>query len=408
MAAGTNAWEEDDSLEAVESDLLVPEDSRGRRPEAQCCARLWSRWRGVLAATAVGLLTTAVFAAVLLSPTKRTRTKIISRGPPPLMQKFGSSCATTGGMPACPAIGIFERPDVLQVAAENLMRIGHRLLDPEDVYPVLHIVGENLRNVSARIQESAPELSVALQMIQLSDEEQDAVVTCLRLLGDHRVQGLGLIVARAVRESHSLEPGVVRLHIEQSLRPIAAHVQKIENEVVPEHLRRLWVGGEPWAMTLDLENLRVMAAQPGNTSADNAVDEAPSVPISLKETSLGVEVGAMEEGRALVEFLKLVARIKGRETAIPSWVASVSEKVRSEQLSCELYSPELNSKDLMRAWLCPLKFGSQGLDALRVASQRSYRTATAASERSAALRGTGPGLSNVDSASPQGARSHVA
>lgn len=285
----------------------------------------------------------------------------------PPMQKFGPSCVTHGGMPACPALGLFDRPEVHHVAAGRLMRIGSSFLGTGDFDTVSKIVAANFGNISLRLQRATPDLAIAMEMIQLSDRQRDAVLACVQLIGDQQVQELGLHVAQAIHSSPSNDRGVPFLrHIRRQLRPRCGSIKALRDKLIPLALRRLWGTGHLWEMTLDLEDTGMMM-QTGSNSF--AMEQTQLQSVDLQSISLGLEIGVLEEGRIMIDLIKQIAGLHGKDMRVPAWVTSMAKKVRPEQLSCDLRSVTQNSKDVMKAWLCPLKFGSQGLDALRAAEE---------------------------------------
>merc|ERR1719356_162840 len=91
---------------------------------------------------------------------------------------------------------------------------------------------------------------------------------------------------------------------------------------------------------------------------------------SLK--TLGAIGGVVEEGRALIDIIKLCAHIIRGESDPPLLATSMAGTLdfKNNVLSCQLSSgaAELGKSsevDFAKAIFCPLKFGVQGLDALR-------------------------------------------
>lgn len=258
-------------------------------------------------------------------------------------------------------MGLLEKPEVHQVVTANMMRVGHRLLTPADERAVAGLVQAGFRNASLALQEGAPELARELEMIQLSDPQMDAVLTSLQLLSDRRVQRVGLNVARAVRGAGSEDRDVIKRHLSMMMLPLAGEIRRLREELVPLPLLQLWGSGHEWDMTLDLENIQVMGRDGSRSGTDFM--ELPSA--DLRQTSAGVEIGVLEQSRAMIDMLRQMASLFGHKAAIPPWVSSLAGKVDMQDLSCELASVDLNARDLMKAWFCPLKFGSQGVDAMR-------------------------------------------
>lgn len=363
MPVEGDVWEEVGTPERER--LVEPQVSESKANDV-----LPARWALVRYAAIGAALFGLVGTFALAAPFALHRTGRPVVAEPSLQQKFSSpsesgavlplrrkSCMTRGGMPACPAIGLFYQPDVHKVALENILSVGKRLLSATDMELVHDIVQATFLNVSQRIQRAAPRLSISLQMVQLSDDQQEAILACLKLMGNQKVQRVGLEVARAIHQAPTLEHDTVKEHIHGKLGPLKQEIKMLRDEVVPKSLQKLWGPDHLWEMTMDMENLQIMS---GNHQTTFARTES-------RNTSLGVEIGALEESRALVNLVKQIAKLSGQEAFLPAAVV-VSQQVHRQALKCEVSSLDHDYKDLMRAWFCPLKFGSQGLDALMAVS----------------------------------------
>jgi len=289
---------------------------------------------------------------------------------------------------------------VHEAAAESLLSAGRRLFDDSDRHLARSAVEATFRNLILRLQHGAPEASRSLAEAQFSKAQQEAVLNALRLVGDAAVQHVGMDVARAMRGSSSGESEQLRHDIERQLQPRAGKLLELRDRLVPAELRSLWGDARPWASTLDPQNVRVMQAggslgkllTEGEEIAVQGSSEHPrrrGVRIAAAEKAAAISAGAREEARVL---LGMLARVADLPTNSASLVASPADAdadhhvVRppprvegmervlvdgpaEEPLSCEAGSSQGRAS---RAMLCALKFGAQGLDALRASPRMAH------------------------------------
>jgi hypothetical protein len=281
----------------------------------------------------------------------------------------------------CPARQLFESAEVHEVAAENLLQVGkrRRLLEgrPDDRKGLQVAVAAGFRKISAQLEVRAPALAGDLDRLQLSELQKDAVVDSMRLISMPEVQSIGLVVARAIRDSGCIFPECVRQHVEAKLRPRLTEIRRLREELVPVSLRQLWGGRHQWDLTLDPANIRSLESVNGKFAGDGEGLEV--IPLgssgrhhlSPAERSSVVSGGIMEEARALMDAVKLCARMVGRELDVSPWATSLGGTWMNFGLnleSCGHDAGENVTIHFAKEFFCPLKFGAQGLDALRAAA----------------------------------------
>ncbi|CAK0800723.1 unnamed protein product [Prorocentrum cordatum] len=286
------------------------------------------------------------------------------RPPKDTRESSGVVCSY-GEVPVCPAMDLFVNGEVLQVVEDSLMDLGTGLLTPADERLVQSIVVTSFKNISRELHAHAPEVAGELEMMQLSELQKDSVIAAMKLVANRQVQSLGLEVARAIRDSPSADRADLLLAIETQLRPKLASLMQLKNELVPASLRTLWGSDHQWDMTLDPESVKTMR---GN-AREFAEDTQPATTVDLARKSFSILGGVLEEGRALIDAIKLCTRMFGSELAVPNWATSLIGKAGPRLETCELDAPMDSKLDFMKALFCPLKFGTAGLDALRAAGQ---------------------------------------
>ena len=95
----------------------------------------------------------------------------------------------------CPARSLLRSPEVIDVAAKSIMSVGREAFAPSDEAMVRVMTREAFLNVSSELQRRAHDLAVELDMLQLDESQKNDVLRSLRLIGDPRVQSLGMDVA---------------------------------------------------------------------------------------------------------------------------------------------------------------------------------------------------------------------
>jgi len=195
---------------------------------------------------------------------------------------------------------------------------------------------------------------------------------------------------------------------------MGANLNEITNlvhELISPPLLRLWGPGHArlqWDMTLESENIHVMTSFDGGKFYSfmnasfyaNAHGGAPGY-LPQEEKSYGAWGGILEEGRALLDVIRLIVRSSGSgNLAVPGWAASLADNVDMQDLGRELLSCELHEADgmdnFMKAIFCPLKYGTQGIDALRAVAQMQQIRMEPPQAKN--VNGGTAGMSSLDSA----------
>jgi len=290
---------------------------------------------------------------------------------------------------ACPARSLLEMPEVHAVAAENLMRLGRRLRLPQDAVEVREAVGACFRNVSGQLTRRAPQLARELDLVHFTRAQRGAVLGSLQLVGNSRVQGLGLDVAEAIRDSKpapdaeaKAEAMATKLDSLIGGFKLGAFRKDLEGKPL------LWSEGPQWALTLEPENLRAVSSVSGQWRAIMAgatPGEAGGAPmLTHEEQHAAVVAGALEQARALLGIMGVRAR-----SQVPGWATSASGYlgVDPEQCSCDLAA----ARGTLGRFDCPMRFGIQGMDALRAYFASSNAAADAPAVHAPRTQSTGDG-----------------
>mmetsp|Transcript_28463 Transcript_28463/g.60359 ORF Transcript_28463/g.60359 Transcript_28463/m.60359 type:complete len:405 (-) Transcript_28463:92-1306(-) len=273
-----------------------------------------------------------------------------------------------------PAMKLFTSARVHEVATENLMRAGQavalrrdsvgrlvestvELLEPAERTMVFEIVEAGFRNIGIELRQQAPRLAGELDRIGLEEQDQTALLNMMLLMSDTRVQRLGIVVARSIRDNPSADKAALVHKFEEELLPRRGEVKLLQRDLVSKPLLELWGHGHDWEMTFESRNLHEMATY-SRTFDESIKDVAPET------KHAAVFGGVLEQGKVLVYVLKNCIR-----TLVPTWSTNVNGTVDE---MAHFVATESSSSDFMAALLWPLKFGAQGIDVLRSLSDMEY------------------------------------
>jgi len=126
-------------------------------------------------------------------------------------------------------------------------------------------VAAHFRNTSARIRERHPEASRKLDEMELTPEQQSAVLEAMRGLRNPKLRQLGQEIAGVVGASVFGTPkqrAAAKRHLVEYLKPRMHEVRQLHDEVTPPLLRQLQEGEELDLDQLEkrLDNLRLFQA----------------------------------------------------------------------------------------------------------------------------------------------------
>mmetsp|Transcript_123821 Transcript_123821/g.361531 ORF Transcript_123821/g.361531 Transcript_123821/m.361531 type:complete len:412 (-) Transcript_123821:219-1454(-) len=271
----------------------------------------------------------------------------------------------------CPAPSLLRMPEVHEVASQNIMKLGWRMLGPQHSPVVKTLVRSCFENVSLQLEHHAQQVARELDMVRVTGSQKDAMLNSLRLLGDPRVESIGLDIAEALRSTfhHGAADEAQRPDDSVVIASLNELLQRFELGALSEDLalaRLLWSEGRQWDLSLEFEHFRSMAGM--SSRWHGILEEAPKqkaepawgiTAVAVEEdTRLAIIAGAVVQARVLLDILKVRAR-----SAVPFWVTSLSGYlgVSQKDISCDLNE----SHAVLNSFACPLKFGIQGMDALR-------------------------------------------
>jgi len=136
-------------------------------------------------------------------------------------------------------------------------------------------------------------------------------------------------------------------------------------KAIPAKLLTLWGRGREWSITLDPVNIQSMKSVSGKFEESYQ----PEKEVTKKDKLMAARGAALETAKVLLDFLLLCVNDMGLEGSTD--IGDTMTIAGDEPLSwpCQLDAEGDDSLDFDKGLICPLKFGAQGLDALRVLSQ---------------------------------------
>jgi len=272
-----------------------------------------------------------------------------------------NSCDGSG---PCLLRGLLSSDRAQETAARGLMQVAGARLQPADWDMARSVVEAAFSNITVMLERYAPTVADELSQIQLSSEERDSVLKVLELLGDLRVQRLGLQVGEAIRGSGSTQRSELRRRIAEKLGPRHDELDALRAELIPEPLGSYWEERHDWFLTLDEANVRSMRPVDAEARAALETMRAPlSKSLGSDKKWFSMYGGALEQGRALLDILQRCVGSMG-----PHWTVKLGKTMLFGEATlswpCEVDDLDSTAVDFSKALLCPLKFGAQGLDAL--------------------------------------------
>jgi len=130
---------------------------------------------------------------------------------------------------------LLEGPELTDAVTDNFMSLGHAYLSSAQRGSVRAAVADNLANISSSLRARLPADHAQLNLIQLSQEQQDSVLRVVRHYSDPRVLRLGDDIAEVVDEARA-EGGdkrTVHRRLLAKLRPRLRELQELSEEMVP-------------------------------------------------------------------------------------------------------------------------------------------------------------------------------
>lgn len=364
---------EDSTISMADSEVLLLSNTKQRSSGLIMAwdSTDWSLFnkQGLLMRVAFALvvaagLTCLVFLARAATQSGSNRRGERTKHRPPLGGD-GNAPPNAACLSFCPLRTLFVDPEMHDVATANILKVGETFLSTEDVEMVTHTVAKVFSNVSSLLGTYAPPVASELDQIEMTVSEKEAILAHLHLLADERVRSFGLDVGLAIRESPSPDQEYLGKRINEKLAPRLSEIRELSDAVVPPTLVALWGNGRTWSMTLEAKNVRSMESV-SSTFVDSF---HPTKPASSEVKELAVRGGALEMAKSLLDVALLCVHTIGTDWSMD--IGDTLEMAGDAPLAwpCEVDAEGDTQIDFDKGLICPLKFGAQGLDAMRAVSE---------------------------------------
>merc|ERR1740127_440293 len=128
-----------------------------------------------------------------------------------------------------------------------------------------------------------------------------------------------------MRRSMSVDPAVVKRAVEETLSVSLDKIKDLRDELITPAMLKNWGPEQQWELTLDPENIGVMQAFRHGEFYGSLDAEFYSKNVSglvkklpAKEKAYGVWGGVLEQGRAFIDVVKLLAMRQDIELLVPA------------------------------------------------------------------------------------------
>lgn len=268
------------------------------------------------------------------------------------------SCKDRG---MCPLARFFFDEYVHEAAATDILRIAADAVDAKDAERAVETA---FRNVSVHVHLYAGGVAENLAAVQAGEAEKESFVAAMQLVSDPNVQAFGREVAAAVRASSGFAN---REELEAQVVAFlgARRVEAMRNYTlthIDARVLEIWQMGEDeqWSMTTDTETINALKTDPPSIENPVPVAETPA------QKAVALQGAALVEGRVLLDLLTM--RVRALHSHLSASLFGAMDVFSAPlAVSCPLELPARGAS-LRSSLLCPLKFGTLGLDALRYAS----------------------------------------
>eukprot|EP00429_Kryptoperidinium_foliaceum_P094937 CAMPEP_0176195396 /NCGR_PEP_ID=MMETSP0121_2-20121125/6491_1 /TAXON_ID=160619 /ORGANISM="Kryptoperidinium foliaceum, Strain CCMP 1326" /LENGTH=290 /DNA_ID=CAMNT_0017534165 /DNA_START=10 /DNA_END=879 /DNA_ORIENTATION=+ len=190
-----------------------------------------------------------------------------------------------------PAVAMLSSPAAHEAVTDILMSAAASVGSPIDRDAARSIVAGTLKSMSRHLQ-----VELALAPVEVTADQQDAIMSCLALTVDPKVQDVGLHVARILRESNKSDRRTLKAELESYLVSDDSNVDELLDSAVPDYVRGIWSWDNMWAMTLSPQNLQMMRPAPHD-----------ALPGASTTRATALSQGAHELGLVLWDALAQIA-----------------------------------------------------------------------------------------------------
>jgi len=282
---------------------------------------------------------------------------------------------------ACPLERLLLDNYVHESVAADLIALAgepYLVLGMEDMDATQQVVREVFRSISQRVQIFAQKAAAELRALKISEEEQAEFLRTMRLIAEPKVQAVGQEVAHNLGEVSNAKASADKLESD-ILRSISkSTLEDIEGfaaQVVRGPLHAIWGWGQDhqWSTATTRETVLWITDSASRDHSRTLQRRAPTLAPTerVRRRAAVLQAAALEEGLVLLDLMLMHV-----QALAPSEVANLHSALRDAfqtpfRVPCSLDAHQVSvvgHDSFGQTLLCPLKFGSLGLDAIRFAA----------------------------------------
>jgi hypothetical protein len=286
-----------------------------------------------------------------------------------------------GAGAACPLERLLLDNYIHEAVAADLIAVAgepHMFMSMEDMRATQQVVRMVFRNISQRLQIFAPRAAAELRALKINEEEQAEFLRTTRLIAEPKVQDVGQEVAHSLGRVSDSKASVDKLEQDVLSSISKSTLEDIEGfaaQVVRGQLRAIWGWGQDhqWSTATIRETVLWItdSARTDHTSTLQRRTPTLAPTERVRRRAAVLRAAALEEGLVLLDLMLMHV-----QALAPSEVANLHSALKDAfqtpfRVPCSLEARQasvLGHDSFGHTLLCPLKFGSLGLDAIRFAA----------------------------------------
>jgi len=282
---------------------------------------------------------------------------------------------------ACPLERLLLDNYIHEAVAADLIAVAgepHMLMGIEDMRTTQQVVRMVFRNINQRIQIFAQGAAAELRALKINEQEQAEFLRTMRLIAEPKVQGVGQQVARSLGRVSNSKASVDKLEQDILSSISKSTLEDIEGfaaQVVRGQLHAIWGWGQDhqWSTATIRETVLWITDSGKKDRTSTSQRRTPTLAPTerVRRRAAVLHAAALEEGLVLLDLMLMHV-----QALAPSEVANLHSALKDAfqtpfrvRCSLEAHQASVVGHDSFgHALLCPLKFGSLGLDAIRFAA----------------------------------------
>jgi len=309
------------------------------------------------------------------------------------------------------ARSLLESDELTDVATDQLLEIGHKVLHYSQRSAVRALVAQGFKNVTIGMQQEDPEGFQKLCQLQLTREQSNAMLHVLTQMTSPKVVNIGVQVGHALMQGkHHGKEGTRRI-LMKKLQPRLPEIRHLREDIVPAVLRRGEDDSPKSNLVIDPDHLYVMKVFPNKwkmqVEMSHSDKPAPSEqdrrlvtsPLLKTEQAFGVIGAILEQARIVMDQINAINPDFKNNFRIPAVATGLvgTMDYASNLLTCMIDGFGGSNPQLLL--ICPLRFASAASDIFKLIRRFLLAFLGRMPGRGAPGRGA-PGSSPISSSYP--------